>query len=245
MCISGWANDTEALNPLASALSDYPVASLSLADLLRQAGEEPGDGASEISSYARAIAGHLERSTEPACLIGWSTGGIAAIEAAGKFPGKVAGLVLLSSTARFCSGSNYSAGVDSPVLRAMIRKLKRNPEALIGDFFSQAVFPWAIAENDLACRKQNALDQGVDVLIDGLEYLARIDLTGSLRTITAPCLVIHGRQDRIVPWQASEFLNSNLPLSDFLNLPSAGHMIIEQCPSEVIPRIIQFLGFLP
>ena len=39
------------------------------------------------------------------------------------------------------SAEEYTAGVDPAVLRAMIRRLKRSPEAVIADFLSQAVFP--------------------------------------------------------------------------------------------------------
>src|SRR5208283_4764709 len=95
---------------------------------------------------------HLDKSAEPACIVGWSTGGIAAIEAAANYPEKVCGLVLLSATARFCSDSGYSAGIAPAVLRAMIRGLKRNPEAVIGDFLLQALYPMRIPADELARR---------------------------------------------------------------------------------------------
>ncbi len=111
LLISGWAHGAEAMYPLADAMGDsQPVTSLSLAELLMQGNGEdqngPADGA--ISAYARAISCHLDKSGEPACIVGWSTGGIAAIDAAAGKPEKVAGLVLLSATARFCSESNVA-----------------------------------------------------------------------------------------------------------------------------------------
>ncbi len=247
--ISGWAHGVEAVNPLALGVSDsHPSLSFSLANLLRQGNEAEtkgqGNAASAISAYARATVRYLERSVEPACLVGWSTGGTVAIEAAANCPDKVAGLVLLSTTASFCSGEEYPPGVDPVALGAMIRKLKRNPEALIADFFSKAAFPLAIPEDELVRRTQNALKQGRDVLVNGLEYLARIDLRDCLRTITIPCLVIHGQRDVIVPWKAAEFLLSNLPLCQADLLPSAGHMLVEQCSSYINHRIWQFLEFL-
>jgi len=259
LLISGWAHGTQAMHPLAEAMAEsHRVTSLSLAGPgvpatnvrdRRRGGTKgktydhqrgTGEGAVSISPYASAIALQLNKSAEPSCIVGWSTGGIAAIEAAANYPEKVCGLVLLSATARFCSDTGYSAGVAPAVLRAMIRGLKRSPEAVIADFLQQALYPLRIQEDELARRTQNALERGTHSLIEGLEYLARADLRDALPAITAPCLIIHGRQDRIVPREAAQFLVSKLPVSDVELLPSAGHSLIEQRAKEVTYRILKF-----
>jgi pimeloyl-[acyl-carrier protein] methyl ester esterase len=236
--------------------NSYAVTSLSLPELQVQGkGEHTGGGqgaAAPISAYAGAVVRRLERFDEPSCIIGWSTGAMVAIEAAANCAEKVAGLVLLSATARFCaevpakdaSSGEYSAGVKPAALRAMIRKLKRSPEGVIADFLMQAVFPMTIPMDELVCRTQNALRPGKDSLVDGLEYLARADLRGCLRSITPPCLVIHGRQDRIVPWRAAMFLGSNLPVSNVELLPSSGHLLIEQGGKDLIHLTAQFVESL-
>ncbi len=258
LLISGWAHGTQAMHPLAEAMAEsYRVTSLSLAGpgvtridvrgAIQGKSEDqrrPVDGRASISRYARAIALQLDKSGEPACIVGWSTGGIAAIEAAANYPEKVCGLVLLSSTARFCSDTGYSAGVAPAVLRAMILGLKKSPQAVIADFLLKALYPLRIPADELARRTRNALKQGTDCLIDGLEYLARVDLRDALPAITAPCLIIHGRQDRIVPREAAQFLVSKLPVSDVELVPSAGHSLIEQRGKELIYRILQFQELL-
>ena len=214
---------------------------------IRGKGEDrhgPKDRAASISPYARAIAQHLDKAGEPACIVGWSTGGIAAIEAAANYPEKICGLVLLSSTARFCSDAEYTAGVAPAVLHVMIRRLATKPEVVIADFLVQALSPVHITADELALRTTNALKPGTNRLIDGLEYLVRVDLRDVLPSITAPCLVLHGKQDRIVPWQAAQFLVSKLPVSDVELVPSAGHSLIEQRGKELIYRILQFQELL-
>jgi len=259
LLISGWAHGAEAMHPLAGPLADsHSVTSLSLAGTCISHGENGGIS----SAYARTVSFHLEKSDRPACIVGWSTGGIAAIEAAANYPEKVAGLVLLSATARFCSTKNqhrpqndlpqksqlfeqeYTAGVDSAVLRVMIRGLKRSPEAVIADFLSQALYPVHIPEHELAGRAKRALEHGTNPLIEGLQYLERVDLRKALPAIGVPCLILHGRQDRIVPWEAGQYLASKLPASNVEFLPFAGHSLIEQCGKDLINQIEQFVGSL-
>ena len=171
LLISGWAHGTQAMHPLAEAMAEsHRVTTLSLAGPgvsatnvrdRRRGGTKgktdghqrgTGEGAASMSPYASAIALQLNKSAGPSCIVGWSTGGIAAIEAAANYPEKVCGLVLLSATARFCSDTGYSAGVAPAVLRAMIRGLKRSPEAVIADFLQQALYPVRIPADELARR---------------------------------------------------------------------------------------------
>jgi pimeloyl-[acyl-carrier protein] methyl ester esterase len=245
------------MSPLAEALKDsHPVHCVSIAELLVDEGGEntagPETAPTPISRYAGSVLRFLRECKEPVCIIGWSTGGTIAIEAAANCPKNIVGLVLLSSTARFCAAAPdegpwteaYNAGVEPVALRAMIRKLKRNPRETVREFLSNAAFPAAVAEEELTRGTQTALDQGKDCLVDGLEYLAHADLRGTLRSIAGPCLVIHGGQDRIVPCEAARFLGSNLPLSKVELLPSAGHLLVEQGGKDLLHLTVEFVESL-
>ncbi len=237
LLISGWAHGEEALRPVAEAMAgSWPIACLSLASA--GLGHETEE---DISSYARTVASHLDKWGGPACIVGWSTGGVVAIETAARYPEKVTCLVLLSATARFCSADGYTTGVKPAVLRAMIRGLKRNPQTVVSDFISRALYPLNVGQDVLAKRTQAALAVGTDSLALGLEYLARADFRRDLVSIALPCLIIHGGQDMIVPCEAGRYLNANLRLSRIELLPSAGHCLIEQCGDGVIRRIAQFV----
>ena len=255
LLISGWAHGAEAMYPLAEALkASHPVSCVSISELFKDGSREdlagPETASPLISLYARAVVRRLKEFDEPWCIIGWSTGGMIAIEAAANCNARVAGLVLLSSTARFCAagpaeGSEaYSDGVEPAALKSMIRKLKRKPEDTVADFLLQATFPMSIPADEMARRTQNALGSGKDCLVDGLEYLARADLRGCLRSMAKPCLVVHGGQDRIVPYQSARFLGSNLSLSKVELLPSAGHLLIEHGGKDLIRLTAQFVESL-
>lgn len=237
LLLSGWAHGEEALSPVSEALAGCgQVESFSLA--ASSSGHAAQD---DISSYARTVSNHLDKWDEPARLVGWSTGGMLAIEAAALHPEKVACLVLLSATARFCSTDGYPSGVKPAVLRAMIRSLRKNPEGVVSDFISRALKPMSVSEDVLETRAQAALACGVEPLALGLEYLAETDLRHRLDSIAVPCLIIHGKLDMIVPFEAAEFLHSNISGSRMELLASAGHCPIEQCGNALACRIARFV----
>ncbi|MDR3566817.1 MAG: alpha/beta hydrolase [Syntrophobacteraceae bacterium] len=235
--ISGWAHGEEALRPLAEAMaaSGRIVSNLSLASC-----GPFEDGDKNISAYGRFVSSHLDTSGEPATIVGWSTGGVVALETAARYPEKVDRLVLLSTTARFCSDKDYTSGVNPAVLRAMIRGLRKNPEDVVSDFIREAMHPLDIGAEVLAARTQSALAAGTVSLAHGLKYLLAADLRRDLPSLALPCLIVHGLQDRIVPVEAGRYLTANLPDSEIV-MSSAGHCLPEQCEEGLIRRIGQFL----
>jgi pimeloyl-ACP methyl ester carboxylesterase len=248
--ISGWAHGVEAMESIAQSLGPTRrVRSFSVGDRCAQApGQEassPQAGLRDLSPYALRVAEAVEEAREPVCLIGWSTGAMVALEVAARLQDGIAALVLLSATARFCSCEGYAPGVPKGALRAMCRDLGKRPEAVLFDFFARACFPLSVSGDDLARRTEIALRSGAAPLIQGLEYLQRVDLREALDPARQPCLVIHGQEDQIIPPDAAVYLSDNLVNASSLFVPGAGHMIIEQRKVEIAHRIKAFLETLP
>jgi pimeloyl-ACP methyl ester carboxylesterase len=82
---------------------------------------------------------------------------------------------------------------------------------------------------------------GIEQLIHGLEYLRKMDLRDRLKGVEIPTLIIHGRDDRIVPWQAGAWLNRSLPNSRIIIHEGVGHDIAERQPVVVASQIRTFL----
>jgi pimeloyl-[acyl-carrier protein] methyl ester esterase len=245
--VSGWAHGPEALAWVAESLAGRRTllcAPFSSPDFRSggEHGELPGPEALERpSSCARAIGKRIGESGGRAFVVGWSAGGMAALEAAARFPEEVAGVALLGSTARFCSGEGYPHGAPAGALRAMRRALVRNPGAVLDDFFRRASHPGEISEEALARKTGKALDFGAALLSGGLGYLERTDLRPLLKSIRQPALVIHGREDGIIPWGAGEYLSRELSRCAVQFLSGAGHLLAESHPEAVIARLQEFL----
>ena len=119
--IAGWAQTEQALAPLVEKLFPGPspvaqtgggeaegqgagnassVTMTSVSSLLSASESDGGfAGGSVPSAYAVALASRLARQKHPTILVGWSMGGIVALETAIHFPELVRRLVLISSCA--------------------------------------------------------------------------------------------------------------------------------------------------
>lgn len=263
--IAGWAHTEHALHPAASALhaAAYDVrlkSSLRLLgrtekatrqdsgpkpcrlsqgeDLARRAACKENSG---LSCYAKGLKQILEKRDDPSVVIGWSAGGIVALEVARENPELIEWLVLVGATPKFCAGDGYPWGVATGNVRAMILEIKKYPKAVLNRFFQDVSWPTVESES---CRNKKVIaahDVGIEHLVHGLHYLHKIDLRNSLKTLEIPILIIHGREDRIVPWQAGAWLNHSLPNSRIIIHEGVGHDIPERRPGLLASEIREFL----
>jgi pimeloyl-ACP methyl ester carboxylesterase len=62
-----------------------------------------------------------------------------------------------------------------------------------------------------------------------------------LKKIMAPTLIIHGREDLIIPWQNAEILANRIPNAKAIILDNAAHLLFQPNPEAVIKPTIEFL----
>lgn len=137
-------------------------------------------------------------------LVGWSLGGLIALSATLGHPDAVAGLVLISATARMTAIDDYP-GADPRMLRAMRAKLRRDPAPVVRAFAELCVAP---ERDDDFCNTFAVSAAGIEPakLDAGLAYLQETDLRHRLGEIATPTLVIHGEADAVVPLGCASYL---------------------------------------
>lgn len=213
LLISGWAHGKEAMQPLEDVLAtDYRIEILTGAQVLH---------AQSIPSVDFIITG--------------SMGGLLALE---YLPESCKKLVLISSTAKFCSSENYPCGTSEKVLRRMIVQLKRDPQAVLTAFFNNVHYP---DETDPVEHMSPVSSAELQGLIEGLNYLLHSDLRDRIPSIHVPVLLLHGAQDRIIPSSAAEWLNAHLPDSRLQIIEDQGHALLAHRFDAVIEHISRFL----
>ena len=74
-----------------------------------------------------------------------------------------------------------------------------------------------------------------------LEAAFRIDVRPILPTITVPTLVIHAREDRVVPVQLGRYLADHIPGARYLEVDGADHLPWFSDPDTILTEIEEFL----
>jgi len=235
--IPGWAHDASAMEDLRKHLEDTAnVSSISTGDLW-SANKE----ASFQSPYAQNLVKLIKKTGDRVFIAGWSLGGMIALETAAHQPDLVAGLVLISSTAKFRADKSWTAGVTTGALRAMKSMFKSDPRGVLRQFFKNVAFRLEGKNETLALKIEKACAMNPLELSAGLEYLSVTDLRNEATKVNIPVLILHGKQDIIIPVEAGIALKNMLPISKIRVYDNYGHGLSCQNPRAIAEDIKEFL----
>ena len=164
---------------------------------------------------------------EPSLLLGWSLGGMLAMQLAHLYPERVDGLALVSTTPRFRADDNWPHGSSDKVFNGFRQAIESGSPKALNRFFALMLHGDEITRSDFNRLAKAAVDRENRVSEAGvkgaLELLESVDLREQIATITQPTLVIHGEADAIVPCAAGLWLTKHIPDNKQLFLPDCGH----------------------
>ena len=181
---------------------------------------------------------------EPFALLGISQGAATCLAYAVKHPQRVSKLVLYGAYAR---GTYRRGDPDKDRLyRALIDMTrlgwgKANPA--YRQVFTSRFIPGATDEqvgwfNEL-CRKTTSPEIAAQLL----ETRATIDVVDLLEKIEAPTLVLHSRDDDVIPIAEGHILAAGIPGAQFVELDSRNHILLETEPAwkRFCTEVLDFL----
>jgi pimeloyl-ACP methyl ester carboxylesterase/DNA-binding CsgD family transcriptional regulator len=169
---------------------------------------------------------------EPVTLLGISQGAAACIGYAIEHPERVARMILYGGYAR--GGLRRDSPDAALTYRAMIDLArvawgKDNPT--FRQVFTSRFIPGGTREqlqwfNDLCLKTTSA-----GVVAQLLEARAVVDITASLGEVRTPTLVLHARDDEVVPIAEGRLLASAIPGAEYVELDSRNHVLLEHEPA--------------
>ena len=161
----------------------------------------------------------------PCALLGVSQGSAAAIAYACRYPERVSHLILYGAYAR---GANHRG--DKDMYRAIVEIFshgwgENNPA--FHEVFTSRFIPDGTAEQRLwyneLCQKTLSPATGAQLLA----ARAEVDINQLLAQVKVPTLVIHARDDRVVPLSEGEHLARNIAGANFAVLEGRNHILQE------------------
>jgi len=182
---------------------------------------------------------------EPFALLGISQGGAICVAYAVKHPERVSKLVLYGGYARgpFRRGdpdreSLYRAMID------LVRLGWGNDNPVFRQVFTSRFIPGGTDEqigwyNDL-CRKTTSPEIAARLL----ESRSTIDVTALLGKVRIPTLVLHSRDDDVVPIAEGRILAAGISGAQFIELDSKNHILLESEPAweRFCDEVSEFMG---
>jgi pimeloyl-ACP methyl ester carboxylesterase/DNA-binding CsgD family transcriptional regulator len=185
------------------------------------------------------------RPKEPFALLGISQGAAACLAYAVRHPERVSHLVLYGAYARGWSHRAMPAGereYNAVIEAARVGWGKDIPA--FRQVFTSRFIPGATPEqttwfNEL-CRKSTTAEIAADLL----RSRGSLDVVDLLDRIRTPTLVLHGRDDAVVPVAEGRLLASRIPGAEFVELESRNHILLESEPAwpRFCAEVLEFLG---
>ena len=157
-------------------------------------------------------------------LVGWSMGGMVAINFAFQYPEYVKKLVLVSTPAKFVASEDYDAGISHIVMQNFINKFRKSPVRMLSNFASLILKNADFKKEDLNLIKQSSSISDKNKTLQDLLLLRNCDLRDKLHSIKVPTLLIHGKGDMICPYACADYMHSKIKNSVLHTFEGAGHI---------------------
>lgn len=239
---TGWSNFSGNIGPLSERFRVLAV-------------DMPGWGESESAPFDRID--HIETAVqfldalgiEQAAFVGNSMGGHTALKLATDHPDRISHLITMGVPVSlgprlFSPGDGPSEGIKVLVEAYMDpspANMKRLVEIMTYDKARFATDELTKARSDAALARPDHLKNYLDGLPKGGPVPKWVDIA-KIPDITAPTLLIHGRDDRVLSWEHSLYLASHIPDARLVLINRCGHWAMIEHADEFNRLVADFVA---
>ena len=217
--LHGWAMAGSAFEPLAERLEDR--CTLHIVDLPGHGRSRESDVSLRPAECARAIA----KAVPAAVWLGWSLGGVIALQAALDLPEQVRALAMLCASPCFVRNDQWQHAISPEILQQFAIDLREDHRGTLERFLALEALGSDSAQEDLRRLRRDTFagqPPSAHALCEGLEVLEHTDLRARVHELAQPSAWIAGRRDRLVPWQAMQW-SANACGGAFTCIRGGGH----------------------
>ncbi len=175
--------------------------------------------------------------------VGWSLGGMIALDYARRYPQGVSRLIAVATNARFTRGDDWPQAVEPEILAAFAEGLENDFRGTLTRFLALQFRGVKQAQAVLRELRASllALPPDIRALREGLELLRSLDLRAALPTMAGPLRLILGERDTLVPRHVANDIQALHPRTAFRVIRGAGHAPFLSHESEFMQVLNEFL----
>lgn len=214
-------------------------------------GEAPFDSAwRDLPDWADAV---LAQAPERAVWLGWSLGGLVALQAAlqdGRRKseprrGRIGALILVGATPRFVQSVDWRAAMAEHTFALFHGGLIADPRQTLQRFLALQVRGSEQERDTLRRLRAGIAERPLpqpEALRTGLDLLRDEDLRARLADIRVPTLWLFGERDTLVPPDVANRIALLMPEATCRPIPGAGHAPLLSHGKAVLAEIVEFLS---
>lgn len=210
-----------------SGLSDWNVGDVSFETFIR-----------DLESVADAV--RIDRVP----LLGISQGAAISIAYAARHPERVSHLVLYGGFARGLRRRGTQQAIErADVLTAVIRHGWANENPAYRQLFTSLFIPGASLEQMQWFNDLQRVTASPENTLRTRDVFDEIDVVALLPRLSVPTLVLHCRDDEIVPFEEGRLIAANIPNARFVALEGRNHLILKDDPARArfLEEVTKFL----
>jgi pimeloyl-[acyl-carrier protein] methyl ester esterase len=240
--LPGWAYPAQVWAGVMPQLSEFAVP---------QAMDLPGmnAGTGDVDRILEHIGRQLlARAPERALWIGWSLGGLVAMQIARMAPERVAALVLVACTPKFVSDTDWPNAIPVELLSGFQHSLEGDPSGTLRRFTALCAHNGRRADAAVTRVLSRAMQENSEpdcmTLTMGLVMLMHADLRDAFSTLACPVLCLLGEHDPLVPASVADALMALNPRLRINRIAGVGHALFISHPREFAGAVREFCGGL-
>jgi pimeloyl-[acyl-carrier protein] methyl ester esterase len=242
--LHGWGAPSGVWSPLLPRLVDrFAVHCVDLPGHGKTRSIAPYSIAAVADDVAAAAAELTGGAASPPIVVGWSLGGLVALEWARARPGSLRALVLAASSPCFVQRADWPSAVPPATLAQFGDEFAASYRRTLLRFLSlqlQGSDDGRAALAQLRGRLFGSGDPTRATLDATRDLLATTDLRGSVPDIGVPTLVIGGERDTLVPSAALRWVARALPRGTLELIPGAAHAPFLSHPEAFVAALRRF-----
>jgi pimeloyl-[acyl-carrier protein] methyl ester esterase len=184
----------------------------------------------------------------PACLVGWSLGGMIATRIAVDKPEVIKQLVLVASAPRFVRDNDWPDGVEPEVLDGFASDLQEDFHNTVKRFIAIQAMGSEHAREEQRTLRERVFRHGnpqLAALEGGLNLLHHADLRPCLGELRCPTLLIAGEHDSLFRRAAAERTQQLIHDAQLSVIKGAGHAPFLSHPDDFLHALTTFLDEHP